>query len=163
MNSAANLGLEATYINRNFSQMAVLDSQKYSLPNSNPFYDSSSTEPDSSVMFRYRKWSLGTDMTLIARTQVDAAISTSGSGNPISVSTVLKPKSSDNPAAETQFVTIRALTEFDTKITNTPDWRVKLDSQRGAVIATEIKNNANKLSRWTMESILSGAEWMRVG
>ncbi|KAH6580512.1 hypothetical protein BASA60_002829 [Batrachochytrium salamandrivorans] len=33
----------------------------------------------------------------------------------------------------------------------------------GAVIATELKNNANKLCRWTYESILSGASQIRLG
>ena len=44
-----------------------------------------------------------------------------------------------------------------------PDWRLKLDSQRGAVVATEMKNNSAKLSKWTVQSILAGAEQLKIG
>ena len=31
------------------------------------------------------------------------------------------------------------------------DWRQKLDTQRGAVLANELKNNACKLAKWTVQ------------
>ena len=40
---------------------------------------------------------------------------------------------------------------------------LKLDSQRGAVVATEMKNNSAKLSKWTVQSILAGAEQLKIG
>lgn len=43
------------------------------------------------------------------------------------------------------------------------DWRQKLENQRGAVIATELKNNANKLAKWTVQSLLAGADQMKLG
>lgn len=43
------------------------------------------------------------------------------------------------------------------------EWRQKIDSQRGAVLATELKNNSCKLARWTAQSILAGAEQMKLG
>lgn len=43
------------------------------------------------------------------------------------------------------------------------DWRTKLDTQRGAVLAAEIKNNAFKLAGWTVCSILSGADQLKLG
>ena len=43
------------------------------------------------------------------------------------------------------------------------DWRMKLDSQPGAVLAAEIKNNGCKLAKWTVCSILSGADLMKFG
>lgn len=33
----------------------------------------------------------------------------------------------------------------------------------GAVISTEIKNNAFKLARWTGQAILAGADQMKIG
>ncbi|KAI5020362.1 hypothetical protein ZWY2020_045250 [Hordeum vulgare] len=53
-----------------------------------------------------------------------------------------------DPSGARQFLTLNALNEFDPKITGV-DWKQKLESQRGAVLATELKNNANKLARWT--------------
>ncbi|VDQ01783.1 unnamed protein product [Trichobilharzia regenti] len=43
------------------------------------------------------------------------------------------------------------------------DWRTKLDTQRGAVLAAEIKNNAFKLARWTVCSMLAGADQLKLG
>eukprot|EP01043_Picozoa_sp_COSAG02_P070940 COSAG02_NODE_12766_length_1498_cov_1.195854_1_plen_111_part_10 len=57
---------------------------------------------------------------------------------------------------DTQFMTCMALNEFDPKVTGV-DWRRKLDTQRGAVLANELKNNSNKLGRWTARSFLAGA------
>ena len=63
-------------------------------------------------------------------------------------------------------VTIRALNEFDPRAQGAggaPDWRSKLDSQRGAVVATEMKNNSCKLAKWTVQSVLAGADLMKIG
>lgn len=35
--------------------------------------------------------------------------------------------------------------------------------QRGAVLATELKNNSNKLAKWTAQSILADADQMLIG
>ena len=43
------------------------------------------------------------------------------------------------------------------------DWRQKLDTQRGAVLATELKNNGCKLAKWTVASVLSGSEYLKIG
>lgn len=34
------------------------------------------------------------------------------------------------------------------------DWRQKLENQRGAVLATELKNNANKIAKWTAAALV---------
>jgi Eukaryotic translation initiation factor 3 subunit 7 (eIF-3) len=43
------------------------------------------------------------------------------------------------------------------------DWRQKIENQRGAVLATELKNNANKLAKWTAGALVSGAELIKLG
>jgi len=43
------------------------------------------------------------------------------------------------------------------------DWRQKLENQRGAVLATELKNNANKLAKWTAAALVSGADMIKLG
>ena len=43
------------------------------------------------------------------------------------------------------------------------DWRAKLENQRGAVLATELKNNANKLAKWTAAAVIAGADMIRIG
>lgn len=89
------------------------------------------------------------DVRLCVRTEVDAYVP--GQGNP-----------REGPA----LVTIRALNEFDPRAPGAggaPDWRSKLDTQRGAVVATEMKNNSCKLAKWTVQSVLAGAELMKIG
>lgn len=125
--------------------------------NANPF------EENSSIAYRYRSWSLGDDVTLIARTHLDCAVLTPGSGTSTTLSDV-----SDSSAdiKDTSFANVYALNEFDSKAPGSggaPDWRQKLDSQRGAVVATELKNNAFKLSRWTLECLLASADQLRIG
>jgi len=59
-----------------------------------------------------------------------------------------------------QFLTVKSLNEFDPKATG---FMRKLDSQRGAVLATELKNNSYKLAKWTMCSLLASADQIKLG
>lgn len=43
------------------------------------------------------------------------------------------------------------------------DWRQKLDTQRGAVLANELKNNACKLAKWTVQALLAGSDTLKFG
>ena len=64
---------------------------------------------------------------------------------------------------EIQFVNLKALNEWDSRSSGGVDWRQKLDTQRGAVLANELKNNACKLAKWTVQSILAGADNLKFG
>ena len=156
INSATSLSLEATYINQNFGFQTVIENpppQPVDLAKPNPFYGPDETEPLASCGYRYRVFDLGVtedeDLKICVRTEVDAY--SPGQGNPV---------------LGQGLVTIRALNEFDPRAAGSggaPDWRTKLDSQRGAVVATEMKNNSCKLAKWTVQSILAGADLMKIG
>jgi translation initiation factor 3 subunit D len=156
INSATNLSLEATYINQNFGFQSVIERAPppaIDFTKPNPFYGPDETEPLASCGYRYRVFDLGVtedeDVRLCVRTEVDAY--SFGQGNPREGQSLL---------------TIRALNEFDPRAPGAggaPDWRSKLDSQRGAVVATEMKNNSCKLAKWTVQSILAGADLMKIG
>lgn len=156
INSATNLSLEATYINQNFCFQTVIEKSPppaIDFQKPNPFYGPDETEPMASCGYRYRLFDLGVtedeDIRLCVRTEVDAY--TPGQGN---------------PREGQSLVTIRALNEFDPRAPGAggaPDWRAKLDTQRGAVAATEMKNNSCKLAKWAVQSILAGAELMKIG
>lgn len=64
------------------------------------------------------------------------------------------------PAGEKQLVLVKALNEFDPKAT---DWRKRVESQRGAVLATETKNNKAKIAGWTAQALLAGADLIKLG
>ena len=141
INSAHSLAVEATYINQNFSQQVLLrNGEKVTFDEPNPF--ATEGEEAASVAYRYRRWKLDDETSLVARCEVHAV--------------------NVDPRGERQFLTLNALNEFDPKVTGV-DWRKKLETQRGAVLATELKNNANKLARWTAQALLAGADMMKLG
>ncbi|KAI3320029.1 eukaryotic translation initiation factor 3 subunit D [Xylariaceae sp. AK1471] len=154
INQPTALSEEATYINHNFVNQVVLESEssKVNMSNENPFYnEAEETEPPASKVYKYRKFDLSTSdeepMYLVVRSEIDAVQKNAING-------------------EDQYLTIKALNEFDSKAQGSGgalDWRSKLVSQRGAVVATEMKNNSVKLARWTVQSILAKADQMKLG
>uniref|UniRef100_A0A7N0RDB1 Eukaryotic translation initiation factor 3 subunit 7 n=1 Tax=Kalanchoe fedtschenkoi TaxID=63787 RepID=A0A7N0RDB1_KALFE len=140
INSAHSLSVEAAYINQNFSQQVLLkDGNKVSLDEPSPF--ASEGEEAASVGYRYRRWKLDNDMYLVARCEVQSVIELNN---------------------QRSFLTLNALNEFDPKYSGV-DWRKKLETQRGAVLATELKNNVNKIAKWTAQALLASADIMKMG
>jgi len=164
INTPERLSLEATMCNQNFSQQILRSSnssmrKEFSFPN--PFYDEEDNEEGmepASVAYRYRKFDLGDGIQIVCRTELHG---------------IVKKKSSSNIESEEQYMTAFALNEYFDSMNPysknkvpTPgmiNWREKLDSQRGAVLATELKNNAFKLAKWTAQSILANADQMKIG
>lgn len=155
INTPSALALEATFINHNFALQTMVESQeqRVDMGNPNPFYNASEeTEPLASKAYKYRRFDLSLErdeepLNLIVRTEVDAAMR-----NPVT--------------GDDQHIVVKALNEYDNKATTAGgavDWRNKLWSQRGAVIATEMKNNSGKLARWTTQAILAKADAMKIG
>jgi translation initiation factor 3 subunit D len=155
INSPGALMLEATHINNVFPLQVVAESDtaKVTMPNEHPFYNEEvESDPPASKSYKYRRFDLSLEkdeepLHLIVRTELDAVVK-------------------NNINGEDQFLTIKALNEFDNKAQGSGgalDWRSKLASQRGAVLATEMKNNSCKLARWTVQSILAKADTMKLG
>jgi len=163
INTPERLGLEATMINQNFSQQILKKSGRNQMDLPNPFFDPEENEDEkmepSSTAFRYRKFKLDENTTLVCRTELHGMVK------------------------KTQYMTAFALNEYtplpkDEKANSNSNqtnhsnnsnnqsgisWRDKIDSQRGAVLATELKNNSFKLAKWTAQSLLSGADQMKIG
>jgi translation initiation factor 3 subunit D len=53
------------------------------------------------------------------------------------------------------------LNEYDPK--QTGDWRKRIDAQRAGVLATELKNNSNKLAKWTSQALVAGTDTIKLG
>lgn len=161
INTPERLALEATMINQNFSQQILKSSgsnrKEFDLPN--PFYDDEDVDgmQPASVAYRYRRFDLGGDVQIVCRTELHG---------------IVKKNKLDSSEVVDQYLTAFALNEYfdstkDTK-SNTPaagmiNWREKLDSQRGAVVGSELKNNAFKIAKWTAQSILASADQMKIG
>jgi len=156
VNSPGALSSEATFINSSFAAQVIDQREKIELDHANPFVGSDETDNVASCGYRYKSYDLSNPATgdedvepihLIVRTEVDAAIKTAG-----------------NP--EPTYLTVRALNEFDPNAQGAGgalSWRKALDSQRGAVVATEMKNNSSKLARWAVQAMLAGADQLKIG
>lgn len=155
INAPQALMMEATHINNVFPLVCVSESAttKRDMNHAHPFHNADDeTDPPASKAYRYRRFDLSSESSeqplhMVVRTELDAV--------------------SKNPSSnEVQNLTIHALNEFDNKAQGSGgalDWRSKLASQRGAVVATEMKNNSSKLARWTTQAILASADIMKLG
>lgn len=141
INTPERLGLEATIVNQNFTQQILKKSGRHSMDLPNPFFDEDDNDgmEPASVAYRYRKFDLGEGTELVCRTELHGLVK------------------------KTQRMTAFALNEYSAPSVNVAAWRDKLDSQRGAVLATELKNNSFKLAKWTAQSLLAGADQMKIG
>uniref|UniRef100_A0A2P2LB00 Eukaryotic translation initiation factor 3 subunit D n=1 Tax=Rhizophora mucronata TaxID=61149 RepID=A0A2P2LB00_RHIMU len=140
INSAYSLSVEAALINQNFSQQVLIrDGKRVKFDEPHPF--AAEGEEVASVAYRYRRWKLDDDMYLAARCEVQSLVEVNN---------------------QRSLLTLNALNEFDPKYSGV-DWRQKLEAQRGAVLATELKNNANKLAKWTAQALLASADLMKLG
>ncbi|CAM9119408.1 unnamed protein product [Ectocarpus sp. 6 AP-2014] len=149
INAPDRLSLEATMINQNFSQQILKPGNRKNLEMPNPFFDKDEAAPGmtpAAIGYRYRKFQLGANYTVVARCEVHG--------------TAVKP---GMKAGEKQYMSAFALNEWDSKLAGGVEWRQKIDTQRGAILATELKNNSAKLAKWTAQSILSGADQMKIG
>jgi translation initiation factor 3 subunit D len=142
INSVQQLALEATAINQNFSQQVLSKTgDKFKLEQPNPFVSEDNDEPMASCGYKYRSWRLNDEdnLDIVVRCEVDGVINLKG---------------------EDQLLSVKALNEYDMRA---QDWRKKLESQRGAVLAYETKNNKNKMAKWTAQALLAGVDMLKLG
>ncbi|EER02886.1 eukaryotic translation initiation factor 3 subunit, putative [Perkinsus marinus ATCC 50983] len=167
-NTVYKVGEEATCINQNLTLLSsTLPEKDNEYPN--PFDQREEEEdddedeenednnkgevlPPSNVAYRYRKVDLprvpeeskSRNISMIVRTEVDAYV----------------------PQAEGQeaiYAKIRALNEIPSTQQQKQPWRSSLESQKGAVLATEVHNNAFKLGRWVASALLAGTSVFKLG
>lgn len=152
-NERTSLSAEAMSIGRSFlSQVLKNDSGEYFdlSDDQDSVAMTTSASRSSSDGRRYRKWHLGDGLYLVARTHLDACM-----------------KYQDANA----LMVVRALNQVDTTKSSSlssnsfkaSEWHQRLDSQRGSVLATEMRSNGCKLARWTFQSLLSAADFMKIG
>ena len=166
VNTPERLGLEATVINQNFSQQILKSAgggkggghrKEMDLPN--PFFDEDDADgmEPASVAFRYRKFELDGELTVVCRTELHGLVKKTQHMTAFALNeyTPLPPPAKDGGN--------HAPPPPPPPPSNLVNWRDKIDSQRGAVLATELKNNSFKLAKWTAQSLLAGADQMKLG
>jgi len=137
------LAHEATYVNHMYTQQVLNKSDLVEFERDNPFpalqQQQQQHEP-APVAYRYRRWKLSEDITLVARCQVNGTL--------------------DHDKDTEAYCMVTSLLETDPK---TSDWRRKLDTQRGVVLATELKNNSFRLARFTQQAMLAAVPELHIG
>ncbi|CAJ0586650.1 unnamed protein product, partial [Mesorhabditis spiculigera] len=146
--NAKDRATEALYINQNFRRQVLRrDGETYKMKHTEYPFDDDNDQNDASCAYKYRKFSLGTGadgkpIELVVRTEHDGVM--------VRVN------------GEVQTLTIKAFNEWDSTQSNGVDWRSKLDGQKGAVLATELKNNGCKLVKWTVQAhVILGTQQLR--
>ncbi|KAJ2805665.1 hypothetical protein H4R20_001994 [Coemansia guatemalensis] len=158
INSASMLAGEARDVNRSYiSQITAKGSVQLEHPN--PFNQDNADTVDHAA-YRYRIL----DLSAKAGEDEDESQQQAGDRCLMAIRTEI---SGYIPSGKTnKQLFLRALTQHDINAQGAGgalDWRQKLDSQRGAVIATEMKNNASKLARWAFQAVLADADQLRIG
>lgn len=142
VNHPISLSREATLINHNFSQQVLTKENTIEYSEPNPFLQALDKGMEAaSGAYLYRKYDLD-GFSLLARCNINGFCTRNG---------------------KNLLMSVRTLNEFDSRLSGNVDWRQKLETQTGAVLATEMKNNSCKLARWTAETVLGGAEEFRLG
>uniref|UniRef100_A0A7S1X9U9 EIF3d n=1 Tax=Compsopogon caeruleus TaxID=31354 RepID=A0A7S1X9U9_9RHOD len=146
LNTAQALALEATLVNQNFSQAVLRNGPGANMHQfAEPYpFELDDGEEAASVGYLYKRWNIVGGLSVVVRTEVDAALDAGKPGEPA------------------RTIIIKALNEVPDSAKH-GDWRSRLDGQRGAVLANELKNNSAKLARWTAQSLLAGADQLKLG
>lgn len=104
--------------------------------------ESFSNAPATTPALRYTRLDLGEGNVLMVRTAVRSVVRTPEGVQPMPITPLLEQGEKSGIAAM--------------------DWRTKLDSQRGAVLAHEIRNNGAQLARALFSAILSASPLMKL-
>jgi len=148
INAPMKLGLEASCINQNFSQQVLSRTAKAKkMDRPNPFQDEEEPQPMASGAYRYRR------VILPGNTKSQDALE----AEPIH----LLVRTEVNCTTGGQYASVKALNEYDTA--KQPNWRAQLQTQTGAILATEFKNNAFKMARWVGSALLGSNEVFKLG
>lgn len=129
-NSAQNLAIEATRIN-NIMPSIICSSESHLCVGKD-------CSVPTGLAYKYFKWSMGEDKSLVIRSLVNAAT---------------------RVGSREELTIVKSILEFDSSRNGgNLDWRSKLDNQRGAILANEIKNNNAIFARWVFQAYLAQVE-----
>ncbi len=138
VNGIENVNAEATFVHQAFREQVLSSTKSHAIGDALPANLASASVP--AAGFKYKRFDLGT-IRVVVRCEVDGHVTV---------------------ANNIQAVAVHALNEFDPKWSGI-DWRTKIDTQRGAVLATELKNNAAKMARWTAQALLADVDVIKLG
>lgn len=126
-----------------------------------PFGDD---DNNSAVCYRYRKFVLPPAVKSTGGSTGTTKKVTTGDSSKI---TMLIRSEVNAKIGEDKYVSTKCLNSYTNAKEGSLSWRTHLESQAGAVLANELKNNAFKMGRWVAEVLLgcfgSGEVWRVMG
>lgn len=150
INSPPKLGKEAARINQNFSQLIVDPNGPVTEQDPHPFGDEDDGEL-SATCYRYRKFTLPGDKKSLNPLKAQDLV--------MAVRTEVQAQSNNT------YIAAKCLNEFVPSSTAAKQlsWKQYLESQKGAILANEVKNNSFKVGRWIAQAILAGCDTFKLG
>lgn len=126
-NSAQNLAIEASRINNIVPSIICSSDSQYTV--------GGDCSVPAGFAYKYSKWTMDEGKYLVIRSTLNAAV---------------------RIGSNEELILIRSLLEYDSSRSGgNLDWRSKLDNQRGAILANEIKNNNSIIARWVFQAYLA--------
>jgi len=128
------LCIESTNVNKKFVELSTKGTETKDFSSGNA---SQSEVPDRKA-YRYRRWTLDNKINIVVRSEIDAFVK---EGN------------------ETQFVKVCALNECQSQ----SDWKQHYETNRGALISSELRTNLSKVCRWLCQAFLAECNTFKIG
>ncbi|KAJ1914784.1 hypothetical protein H4219_004629 [Mycoemilia scoparia] len=170
-NSPSMLAQEANEVNRHFLSMISSNaSAAVTSENPNPFRseDDGDNSPNANARtvaaYKYRIF----DITARGSSGDDGDEGASGAQGDEDTC-LLAVRTELNAVDKTtnqNYLFARALNQFSVRAPGAGgalDWNTKIHTSRGAVVATERKNNAAKLAKWGIQAVLANANQLKLG
>lgn len=132
------LCLESTNVNKKFIEVTAKANESNSWGQDTEYFKD---VPEGKV-YRYRKFTLENKIHVNCRSEVDAF-----------------SKVGDGDTARNVFVKVCALNEYDPVL----DWGQNYETNRGALISSEFRNNGSKIGRWLCQAFLADCEQFKLG
>ena len=111
------------------------------------FIPLSSSSSSATGAYKYFKWSLGEEKAIVIRSALNC-------GNRVAGKEMI--------GLLRGLFDCNGLVDSSARSVNLLDWRSKLDHQRGAVLAGEIKNNNAIIARWVFQAELAQADVIKL-
>ncbi|ODQ77905.1 hypothetical protein BABINDRAFT_163276 [Babjeviella inositovora NRRL Y-12698] len=157
INNATNLAQEATSINQNFIAQSLAAGKPYSM--AHPEAPFTSTKG-----YKYRKFKLPVGNASSKSTRHKLGNDEEEDAEDF-IGLVVRAEV-DSVQATGEKLTIRALNEYVPPATaqqHKLDWKTKLQTQKGAIIAAELKKNNNKVAKWATSALLADNDSLKLG
>ncbi|KAF8821779.1 putative eukaryotic translation initiation factor 3 subunit 7 [Cardiosporidium cionae] len=144
------LGVEAVKINQNFSQQVLERDEKPAETFPSPPFIEMDDVP-ANVAYRYRIFTLPgrashptefgkSSIKIITRAEVNAKLRNVNEGS---------------------YTALCSVNEYDLR--SQKNWHTQIENQQGALLATEIRNNANRLQKCVASALIAGCDTLKMG